>query len=109
MVKKRHPNHFIREWRRKRNLSLRKLAARMEKEPGGDEIISHVSIGRIENGLQPYSQPILEALSVALNVSKSALLEINPEKEGQVIDLVRLLPKERQTEAIDYLRYLVSK
>jgi transcriptional regulator with XRE-family HTH domain len=109
MAKQHHPNHYIREWRLYRGLSLRKLAARMEKEPGGAEIISHVSIGRIENGIQPYSQPILEALSVALNVSKSALLEVNPEKEGEVVDLMRRLPADKRDQAVEYLRFLVSK
>lgn len=80
----------------------------MEESPG-EELISHASIGRIENGHQPYSEPILEALAKALNVSKSALLEMHPEKEGEVIDLLRRLPKERHAEAIDFLKYLSTK
>lgn len=102
------PNHFIGLWIKKSGLSLRALARRMEKEPGV-ELISHVSIGRIAQGKQPYSQPFLEALSVALGVSKSALLEVHPDKEGEVIDMVRLLPKNRQAQALEYLRFLASK
>lgn len=99
--------HYIREWRKKRRLSLRRLAARMESEPG-EQLISHASIGRIETGEQPYSQDILEALAVALDVSKSDLLEMDPDKEGEIIDLVRKLDEAKRAEAINYLKFLAS-
>ena len=95
---------YIREWRLKSGLSLRELADRMEEEPGGDLLISHASLGRIERGMQPYSQPILEAISTALAVPVSALLEINPAKAGDVVDLMRLLNSaspEQRSLAID--------
>lgn len=76
----------------------------MEEEPGGDLIISHASLGRIELGRQPYSQPILEAISTALDVPVSALLEVNPSKAGDVVDLMKLLDgasPEQRALAID--------
>lgn len=100
---------YIKEWRQKRKLSLRRLAARMEVEPGGAEIISHASINRIEKGEQPYSQEVLEALAVALTTTPASLLEVNPFKEGEVIDLVRRLPDSKRADALDYLRYLAAK
>lgn len=109
MAKRKYRRTYIKEWRQKKRLSLRKLAARMEVEPGGDQLISHTSLGRIENGQQPYSQPILEALSVALGVPKSALLEIHPDKEGKVIDLVRRLDESKQAEALTFLEFLARK
>lgn len=109
MAKKKYRRTYIKEWRNKRKLSLRKLAAKMEVEPGGEELISHVSIGRIENGQQPYSQPILEGLSVALRVPKAALLDIHPDKEEKVIDLVRQLDESKQAQAIEYLQFLAEK
>lgn len=82
-------------------MSLRDLAARLESSPG-EELISYVSLGRIETGKQPYSQPILEAISMALNVPVSLLLEADPEKDGEIIHLInRLTPeKRRQAKAI---------
>lgn len=73
----------------------------MEAAPG-EELISHVSLGRIETGKQPYSQPILEAAAKALGVSVAMLLEGDPEKDGEIIELVhRLSPeKRRQAKAI---------
>ena len=84
---------FIKEWRAKRGLSLRRLADRLELTPGGDLMLSHTSIGRIEKGQQPYSQPILEAIAEALGVSVWMLLEVNPDKDGDVIDVTLRLKK----------------
>lgn len=100
---------YFREWRVKRGLSLRQVVARMETEPGGRPIISHASLGRIETGQQPYSQPILEALAQALGVSRGALLEMHPDREGEVIDLVRHLNHAKQAQAIEYLRFLANR
>lgn len=83
---------------------MRELAERMEEEPGGELLISHASLGRIELGRQPYSQPILEAISTALDVPVSALLEVNPMKAGDVVDLMKLLDQaspEQRRLAID--------
>lgn len=84
---------YIQQWRKKNGLSLRRLAGRLESSPGGDLLISHTSIGRIEKGKQPYSQPILEAIAAALDVPAWMLLEVNPEKDGDVIDITLRLGK----------------
>lgn len=107
MTKPRYRPTFIRQWRKKRQLSLRKLAARIESAPG-EELISFASIGRIERGEQPYSQPILEGIAEALGVTPAVLLEVNPEKDGIVIDLVRRLGDARRDDAIKLLKALVS-
>ena len=102
---------YIKEWRVKRGLSLRKLADRLEQTPGGDLLISHTSIGRIEKGQQPYSQPILEAIAEALGVAPSMLLEVNPDKEGDVVDITLRLnkaPKELRDQAVNILNALLQ-
>ena len=102
---------YIKEWREKRGLSLRRLADRLEHSPGGDLLISHSSIGRIEKGQQPYSQPVLEAIAEALGVTASTLLEVNPEKDGDVIDITLRLnkaPPELRRQAIDILEALLK-
>lgn len=102
---------YIKEWREKRGLSLRRLADRLEYSPGGDPLISHTSIGRIEKGQQPYSQPILEAIAAALGVSAWMLLEVNPEKDGDVIDITLRLnkaPPELRDQAISILNALLQ-
>lgn len=102
---------YIKEWRERRGLSLRRLAERLEQTPGGDLMISHTSIGRIEKGQQPYSQPILEAIADALGVTTSMLLEVNPDKDGDVIDITLRLnkaPPELRKQAIDILHALLK-
>lgn len=102
---------YIKEWREKRGLSLRRLAERLEESPGGELMLSHTSIGRIEKGQQPYSQPILEALSAALGVPPWMLLEVNPEKDGDVIDITLRLnkaPPELRDQAISVINALLK-
>lgn len=108
MAKRAYGHHYIREWRLKRGLSLRELANRMESSPGGDPVLSHASIGRIEKGEQPYTEETLEALASALQCSRAELLEMNPLKDGEVIDLVHRLDDEKRKQALDFLRFLAS-
>jgi transcriptional regulator with XRE-family HTH domain len=105
-----HPPHFIKEWRQHRKLSLRKLAQRMEVSPG-EEMLSHASIQRIENGLQPYTQETLHAFAHALNCEPWMLLEVNPLVDGEVVDLMSKLRKlqgDQREQAMKVLRALAG-
>lgn len=84
--------HYLRQWREYRGLSLRVLAERMESEPGVP-LTSHANLGRIETQKQPYSQEIMEAAAVALNCTVRDLLDVDPTKEGEVVDLMRILKR----------------
>lgn len=90
MTERQLGKHFIREWREYRGLSLRKLADRMESEPGVP-LYSHAQIGRVETYENAYGQEFLEAISAALDVPVGDLLSTDPNKDGEVIDLVRIL------------------
>lgn len=89
---------YIKEWRLHRGLSLRRLAQRMEVEPGV-ELISHASIGRIEKREQPYSQEILEAMAVALGCQPWDLLHNDPTKDGELVRLIDSLTPEQARQA----------
>jgi transcriptional regulator with XRE-family HTH domain len=65
---------FIRQWREHRELTLEALGERIG--------MSHVSLSRIERGLQPYSQPVLEAIAKALRTDAASLIMRNPEEPG---------------------------
>jgi transcriptional regulator with XRE-family HTH domain len=99
---------YLRAYRLKKGLSLRRLAARMESEPGV-QLISHAQLGRIETGQQPYNQPILEAAAQAMGISVYMIMEVHPDKEGDVIDLLSRLKGDTRAEAVNYLRFLASK
>jgi len=82
--------HFLKQWREYRGYSLRRLADRMEREPGV-QLMSHANIGRVENFQQPYSQELLEAAAVAFDCTVEQILTVDPTKEGEVIDILALL------------------
>ena len=91
-------HHFLREWRKHRNMSLRELA-RLLPSDGDEPLVSYVSIGRIERGEQPYSQRILEALSQALDVPVTDLLSIDPtdpSATGELLEQIRNLDEDRK-------------
>jgi transcriptional regulator with XRE-family HTH domain len=62
---------FIRQWRKYRNLTLAQLADRVGT--------THATLSRIERGIQPYNQPLLEAIAEALGTDPASLLMRNPE------------------------------
>ncbi|TPM37028.1 helix-turn-helix transcriptional regulator [Mesorhizobium sp. B2-3-2] len=107
MAKRELGKHYIREWRKKRGLSLRRLAERMETEPGV-LLTSHANIQRIEKYEQPYSQDILEAIAEALEVSVTDLLTVDPTKDGEVVDLLRLINDQNRDQAVRVLRALAQ-
>jgi len=107
MTNRKYGKTFIREWREYRGLSLRRLADRLELD-GPKETLSHASIGRIENGQQPYDQPIVEAIAAALNVSVTDLLSVDPTKEGEVVDLMRMINDKNRAQAIRVLKALTG-
>lgn len=61
---------FIRQWREHREKTLEYLAEKVG--------ITHASLSRIERGLQPYSQPILEAIAKDLATDVPSLLARDP-------------------------------
>jgi transcriptional regulator with XRE-family HTH domain len=65
---------FIRQWREFRGLTLEQLGERVG--------LTHVSLSRIERGLQPYSQPVMEAIAEALQTDVPSLIMRNPEEPG---------------------------
>jgi transcriptional regulator with XRE-family HTH domain len=67
--------NYIREWRKDRNLSLEALAERVGEKIGG---FTHASLSRIERGLQPWSEDVLEAIADALRTDVASLLMRNP-------------------------------
>jgi transcriptional regulator with XRE-family HTH domain len=105
-------NHYIRQWREHRGLSLKRTVQRMEYEPGGDPIISDMSLSRIERGTQPYSEEVLNALSHALDAEVWELLTVNPTMDGKVIDLLRFihsLPVDQGERALTLLKTAFGK
>lgn len=108
MAKNKQGQHFIRQWRKKRGVSLRKLASRLETEPGGEPIVSYASLSRIESGEQPFSEPVLNAIAEALDVPRVMLLEMDPQKEGHIVDLLNKMDRRTRDQAVRMLELLAQ-
>ncbi len=61
-------------------------------------------LSRIERGVTPYDQDDLETLEEAYGISKESLLSVNPNKEGEVIDLVGLVKKMSEDDRVAALK-----
>jgi transcriptional regulator with XRE-family HTH domain len=86
---------FIRAWREYREMSQEELAYKVGeylREAGiSEKGYSYASIGRIENGRMPYSQPIMEGIADALGVTVATLIAEPPPQEGEE------MPPDRET------------
>lgn len=95
--------HFIKEWREYRGLTQDQLAERIGRTRG--------LIGQIETYRVNYATS-LEAIAEALDCDIGDLLNVNPQKERQVVDIVDLLRKaspEQQAQALGYVQGLIRK
>ena len=91
----RHKLTFIRQWRESRGITLEVLAERVGERIGG---MTHASLSRIERGIQPYSQPILEAIAEELTGGDVASLLMRDPSDPNAIWSIwdQAKPGERQ-------------
>lgn len=82
--------HYIRQWREYRNLSQAQVAERLG--------ISQTNYGRIERGLVPYNQDILEQLADSLLCSVADLLMRNPADKNAIWSIHDQLAKAPERE-----------
>ncbi len=71
MAKRPISQHYIRSWRKHRGLTLEQLAERIG--------MTHQNLGKIERGLVPYNQVLLEALAEELRCEPGDLIIRDPE------------------------------
>jgi len=99
--------HYLRQWRKKRGLTQKQLAERMEREPG-EQLMSYVTVSNIERGDQSPTLEQLMALASALDITVSMLLENDPDKDGEVIDLLRKIHEGNRETVIAMLKAAVG-
>lgn len=83
---------FLREWRKHRHLTLAQLAARVDT--------TEATVSRLERGLQPYSQPMLEALADALTCRPGDLITRPPGASDQIMAVLNDMSPEAQKHAL---------
>jgi transcriptional regulator with XRE-family HTH domain len=89
---------YIREWRQYRALTLEKLAERIG--------ITHGALSKIERGIRPYSQALLEALAEELGTDPASLLMRNPADPEGIWSIWEQVPPSDRARAIDVLKAL---
>lgn len=98
--KRERTKHFFKEWRDYRGLTQEQAVGRLNW--------SQSKLSRIEAGATPYNQDDLEAAAEAYDCEPWQIISANPFKEGQVVDLVRLLNEAQRDQAIRVLKALTG-
>lgn len=96
-----HPT-YLAAWRKYRGFTQAQVLDRLAAFEDPLLPLTAASLSRLENGKQPYSQRILEALADVYRTDPGALLTHDPFKEGRVLDLLARLPANdlQQAEAM---------
>ena len=66
------------------------------------------SLSRLENGQQPYSQPILEALALVYGVEPGDLISKKPGVHADVIDLTQRLNDAQREQLVAFARGMLA-
>lgn len=112
---KNRPGHYLREWRKHRDLTLEQVAERVELtgslratlEPGTRPItMTHATLSRIERGKIPYSQPLLEILAEIYQVEPATLIRINPEQGDSIYSIWETLPPAERRRVEEFAQAL---
>jgi transcriptional regulator with XRE-family HTH domain len=89
---------FLREWRKDRHLTLDQVAERIGS--------TGATISRLERGLQPYSQPLLEALADALNCQPADLIMRPPGGADRIMAVFSEMSADSQRKALAVVQAL---
>jgi transcriptional regulator with XRE-family HTH domain len=84
---------FLRQWRKHRDKTLEAVSDHLH--------MSHSQLSRIERGEQPYSQDLLEALSVVLRSSPPALLNVDPGREDGIMSIWDTLSPPQRVQLVE--------
>lgn len=87
---------YIREWRKYRHLTLERLAARVG--------MTHGTLSKIERGLLPYSQILLETVAEQLGTDPASLLMRNPLDPEGIWTVWDQIPPTERGRAIEVLK-----
>ena len=98
--KRQRTKHFFKEWREYRGLTQEQAIGRLGW--------SQSKISRLESGVTPYDQDDLEAAASAYRCDPTDLIRVDPTKEGEVVDLMRLIDDKNRAVAIRMLKALTG-
>ena len=92
--------HYLKEWRKHLGLSQEQVIGRLLELDDPKLPTTAASLSRLENGRQPYSERVIEALAHVYDREPWELLGNDPSKEGLVIDLTHRLYEAPQRQVM---------
>lgn len=92
--------HYLKEWRQKLGLSQEQVVGRLLELDDPKLPATAASLSRLENGRQPYSERVIEALAHVYGREPWEMIGNNPLKEGLVIDLTHRLNEAQQRQVL---------
>lgn len=96
--KPKRPVYFFRAWRKFRGLTQEQVAERVG--------MAASSISQLETGKQGFTDKTLADFAVALNCDPGDLLSRDPNVEGAVVDLLRLIRRKDPQTVMAFLTAL---
>lgn len=91
-----HP--YLKHWRKHRHYTQDQVVDRLAAFDDPNLPQTTASLSRIENGKQPYSQRIIEALAEIYQCEPHELIGRNPEVAGDVIDMLFKLSESQRRQ-----------
>ena len=104
------PRHFLREWREHKGLALEAAAERLvllsqERADADPEMrpltMTHATLSRIERGLIPYNQYLLEYLADMYGTDPGSLIMRDPETSAAIWSIWDTLKPTQQNQVVE--------
>jgi transcriptional regulator with XRE-family HTH domain len=110
--------HYLREWRIKSGLSLEAVTERLQamshqsstlKPPSSRVGVTHGNLSRIERGLVPYNQTLLELLAQVYDTDTASLIAGPPADSERIGSLWESLTTTEKAQAVEIIKLLKGK
>ena len=92
--------HYLKQWRNHLGLSQEQVVGRLLDLEDDKLPATAASLSRLENGHQPYSERVIEALAFIYGREPWELIGNDPTKEGMVVDLTHKLNDAQQRQVL---------
>jgi transcriptional regulator with XRE-family HTH domain len=112
------PRHYLRAWRESAGLSLETVADRLQALADSRDTqsrsfrrlgVTHGNLSRIERGLVPYNQTLLELLAELYKTDPASLIARGPSDAEDVWSLWQTLTPAEKAQATEIIKLLKRK
>lgn len=97
---------YLKEWRLHSGKTQAQVTDMLASHDDEQLPKTTASLSRLENGKQPYSERVLLALADIYGCEPWELIGRNPSKEGELVDLVRILDDRERERVKAYIEGL---